>query len=328
MKILIIQTAFIGDVVLATPLIENLKKEFPDSEIDFLLRKGNESLLKDHPLLRSIIVFDKQKNKYKNLLKTIAIIRGCNYDLIINVQRFFTTGLLTLFSGGKERIGFRKNPLSVFYTRKLSHSIGKDSQHLHEVDRNLSLISHLVNNPERRPKLYPSKADLDFVKKDYPYICVAPSSVWFTKQYPKEKWVDLIDNIPDKYKVHLIGGPSDMELCKSIKSMSNRKDVIISAGQFNLLQSAALIKNARMTFTNDSAPLHFASAVNAPVTAIYCSTVPAFGFGPLSDESHVLETEEKLDCRPCGLHGQKACPKQHFRCSNILTQKILAEANI
>lgn len=327
MRILIIQTAFIGDVVLATPLIENLKSIYPKSGIDFLLRKGNESLLMEHPKLRELIIFDKQSNKYKNLIKLISKIRRNRYDIVINVQRFFTTGLITMLSGGKDRIGFSKNPLSFFYTRKFQHTIGQEHD-MHEVDRNLKLISHLLSSPNRRPKLYPSQEDLNFVQKDYEYICIAPSSVWFTKQYPKESWIELVRTIPAKYTIHLIGGPGDFDLCQSILELSECDKVINSAGKYNMLQSAALIKNARMTFTNDSAPMHFASAVNAPVTAIYCSTIPAFGFGPLSDESHVIETDNILECRPCGIHGKSTCPKGHFKCAEITVLKILAKANL
>ena len=82
-----------------------------------------------------------------------------------------------------------------------------------------------------------------------------------------------------------------------------------------------------MTYTNDSAPMHFASAVNAPVSAIYCSTVPSFGFGPLSDQHFVFETDKDLDCRPCGLHGKKQCPEGHFNCSEIDFKKILSSLN-
>jgi heptosyltransferase-2 len=84
------------------------------------------------------------------------------------------------------------------------------------------------------------------------------------------------------------------------------------------------MKGAIMNYVNDSAPLHFASAVNAPVTAVFCSTVPAFGFGPLSDVSFVVETDIPLSCRPCGLHGYKACPLGHFNCSIIEKEKLLA----
>jgi heptosyltransferase-2 len=89
-------------------------------------------------------------------------------------------------------------------------------------------------------------------------------------------------------------------------------------GQLSFLESAALMRDARMNYVNDSAPLHFASAMNAPVTAVYCSTIPGFGFGPLSDQRFVVETRETLDCRPCGLHGFKACPLGHFNCAHTI----------
>ena len=87
------------------------------------------------------------------------------------------------------------------------------------------------------------------------------------------------------------------------------------SGKLSLLESAALMKDAMMNYVNDSAPMHIASAMNAPVCAVYCSTVPDFGFGPLSEQSFVVEVKEKLSCRPCGLHGHKACPQGHFRCA-------------
>jgi len=96
------------------------------------------------------------------------------------------------------------------------------------------------------------------------------------------------------------------------------------SGKLTFMQSAALMRDAVMNFVNDSAPQHFASAMNAPVTAIFCSTVPAFGFGPLSDNSAIIETDEKLSCKPCGLHGFKSCPEKHFKCAlTIRKEKIL-----
>src|ERR1700712_976996 len=122
-KFLIIQTAFIGDVVLATALIEKLKNFFPDAEIDFLLRKGNESLLTDHPKLNEILIWDKKKNKQKNLFELLKRIRQKRYDKVINVQRFLATGLLTALSGAVETIGFDKNPLSFLFSKKIKHQI-------------------------------------------------------------------------------------------------------------------------------------------------------------------------------------------------------------
>ena len=91
------------------------------------------------------------------------------------------------------------------------------------------------------------------------------------------------------------------------------------------MESAALMKDAVMNFVNDSAPMHLASAVNAPLCTIYCSTVPGFGFGPLSDISEVIEVDEELNCRPCGLHGHRSCPEGHFKCAlEISNEKIQA----
>ncbi len=152
-----------------------------------------------------------------------------------------------------------------------------------------------------------------------------PASVWFTKQYPVEKWIDLINNFPAEYTIYLLGGNDDLPLCEKIKSEVTNKAVEVLAGQLNFLSSAALMKGAAMNYTNDSAPLHFASAVDAPVTAIFCSTVPAFGFYPLASKSFIIETKEILACRPCSLHGLKACPLGHFKCAfTIETNQLLS----
>ena len=329
MKILIIQTAFIGDVILATPIIEKLNRYFSGCTIDFLLSKGNESLLFNHPYIRKLLIFDKKTDKYRNLINLIRSIRAESYDFIINVIYFFTTGPITSLSGAKVKIGFDKNPLSPFFTHSVEHRIGNDRPVIHEVDRNLSLIGFLTDEKNVKPRLYPSARDYEKVEpfSKGEYICMAPASVWFTKQFPASKWVELIDRLPDKCTIYLMGGEKDLELCKQIKEGSASGQVEILAGQLTLLQSAALMEKASMTYTNDSAPAHLASAVNAPVTVIYCSTVPEFGFGPLSDVSYTVEVQESPDCRPCGLHGRASCPKGHFKCSDIDVGAIIERVN-
>lgn len=316
-SILLIQTAFIGDVILATALIEKLHQFYPEASIDFLLRKGNESLLTGHPFLREVIVFDK-KRKYKNLFLLISKIRKSKYDVLINVQRFATTGIITALSGAREKIGFDKNPLSVFYSKKVDHNVGQ----LHEVERNQKLIEGLTDAEAVKPRLYPSVNDFEKVKSYQigTYYCIAPTSVWFTKQWPAEKWIELIQSVQYKVKsIFLLGASADHHVCESIRLASGFSGAINLAGKLSFLESAALMKSAQMNFVNDSAPMHLASSMNAPVTAVYCSTVPSFGFGPLSDQSIVVETQEKLDCRPCGLHGFKDCPKGHFKCAYTIS---------
>lgn len=322
-KFLIIQTAFIGDVILSTPLIEKLHEHYPDARIDFLLRKGNETLLENHPYLNKLWIWDKKNKKYGKLRKLSKAIHNTGYHTVINLQRYTSSGLFTIFSGAEDKIGFDKNPLSFLFTKKVKHSI-KEGRH--ETERNLELIRDLTDDLYTPPRLYPSKEDEKQVGKykEKPYICIAPASVWFTKQFPEEKWIALLKQIK-QYKVYLLGSPDDKPLAEKIKRECSHPEVENLCGDLSLLQSAALMKNAVMNYCNDSAPLHLASAVNAPVTAIFCSTIPEFGFGPLSENSTIVETPETLDCRPCGIHGKKACPLGHFKCAyNIPVENLLA----
>ena len=323
-KILVIQTASIGDVILATPVIEKLHQFFPDLKIDLLIKEGNEGLFTGHPFLNNIILWDKAKHKYRNFGRILYEIRKNHFDAVINVQRFMSTGILTAFSGAKIRIGFSKNPFSVFFTTHIRHKIDEG---IHEVDRNLHLIEKLTDSSEMKPKLYPSLNDYkkNSAYKTSSYYTISPGSIWPTKQYPKEKWIEFVGRINKDHQIFFLGSETDQEICVDIIQASGHTNAVNMAGSLTLLESAALMKNAKMNFTNDSAPMHLASSVNAPVTVIYCSTIPGFGFGPLSDQSYIVEIHEKLVCRPCGLHGLKSCPEKHFKCAYNIDVNQLAE---
>lgn len=321
-KVLIIQTAFLGDVVLATALIEKLHQFYPNAQLDFMLRKGNETLLKDHPLLKNVHVWDKIGGKYKNLLKLLQRVRAQKYDVVVNLQRFGTTGIFTALSGASQTVGFDKNPFSRFFTKRYTHNMESGA---HEVERNQSLITDITDDRAAKPKLYPLEADFAKVAslKQAPFICMAPTSVWFTKQYPLEKWVELLNSMEPGYKIYLLGSPADKEYCNTILSHAMHPDVVNLCGQLNLLESAALMRDAVLNFVNDSGPMHLASSQNAATCAIYCSTVPRFGYGPLADFSVVVQKEDPLYCKPCGLHGYKACPEKHFRCARDIQNEQL-----
>lgn len=231
------------------------------------------------------------------------------------------------FLGAKSKAGFDKNPFSFCYTTKVKHIISApySENYINETERNQALIAAITSPEASLPKLYPQASDHEKVKqyKTRPYICISPASVWFTKQFPAGKWIELIDIIPAQYNIFLLGGPSDTSLTQQIKSKATHSALTDLCGQLSYLQSAALMQDAAMNYTNDSAPLHFASAIDAPVTAVFCSTVPAFGFGPLRNNGKVVEIKERLYCRPCGLHGRKACPEGHFRCAMEITNERL-----
>ena len=319
-KFLIIQTASIGDVILSTALAEKLHASYPDAVIDFLVKKGMEALFKGHPFVKNVLVWDKKKDKYLNLIRLLSKIRHTHYDAVINVQRFITTGFLSGLSGASIRAGFDKNPLSFLFTIKIKHVIGQESDGLHETQRNQKLIASLTDGEAYRPVLYPEERDFaaTLSYKAIPYVCIAPASLWNTKQFPVDRWVELIRKIPDRIAVYLLGSPSDAPLCNYIKTESEKDNVFDLSGKLSLLESGALIRDAKMNYVNDSAPLHIASAMNAPVTAVYCSTIPGFGFGPLSDNSTIIQTELDLSCRPCGIHGYNECPLKHFKCAQTI----------
>jgi heptosyltransferase-2 len=233
---------------------------------------------------------------------------------VLNLQRFANSGLITMLSKADKKIGFDKNPLSFAYDIKVKHEIQDGT---HETERNLKLIEYLSTEKQTKPRLYFSAEDSRLVADlvSEPYVVIAPASVWYTKQFPLSKWVELIKNIPAQYTICLLGAGNDVKYCEQIIAESERENILDLAGKLTFLESAALMKKAVMNFVNDSAPMHFASAVNAPTTAIFCSTIPEFGFGPMADEARILQAEEKLDCRPCGLHGFKNCPQGHFKCA-------------
>jgi heptosyltransferase-2 len=313
-NILIIQTAFIGDAILASSVIEKLHTFFPRAKISILVRKGNESLYQDHPFLTQVLIWNKKEGKYKSLFRLLKTIRNLNFDTVINLHRFASSGFLTAFSKAAYTSGYDKNPFSFLFNNKSKHKIGDGR---HETERYNDLIESITDKTVAKPRLYPTFKQFSKIEPlvTHAFVCMAPSSVWFTKQLPKDKWIELCNTIPENVNIYLLGGESDTSLCEEIKLKSTHESIKSLAGELTLLESCELMKHARMNFVNDSGPLHLASAANAPTTAFFCSTVPAFGFFPLSYISSVIEVKD-LYCKPCGLHGYQACPEGHFRCGN------------
>lgn len=312
-SVLVIQTAFLGDVILATPVISELKRLYPDVKIDILVKKGNESLLANNPYVREVLVLDKSKSKISEIWRLTKLFKKRSYDLTLNLHRFGSSGLIAGFSGAKDIYGFDKNPFAFLYSKRFKHEIGNGT---HEVTRNLSLLSDFGADSLCRPSLFPSEVDKNSVAQftNEKFVCLAPASVWFTKQLPEEKWVELINSFPPALKIYLVGGKADDVLCQSIIDKLGREGQAQNlAGQLTLLQTAALFSKSEHVYVNDSGPLHIASAMNVPTTAFFCSTVPDFGFGPLAETSEIKQVEN-LECRPCGLHGRKECPLGHFAC--------------
>lgn len=321
-KILVLQTAFVGDVVLALPLVQVLRKLYPSSPVDFLAAPRASGLLENHPDVRKVHVFDKRgvDSGLLGIMSMARRIKHEKYDVVFVPHRSFRSALLARLSGISRRIGFDKSAGRYLFTSLITYDAS-----VHEIERDLKLITALgvAWCGRELPSLYPDEEDRAQVRRflvehevsdSDRLIAIAPGSVWNTKRWPKDRFVQLIQLfIHDDYEVVLVGGEADAGLCADIVRSVRMKEVYDAAGKMSLLQSAELIHRSKLLVTNDTAPMHMAVAVRTPVVAIFGPTVPSFGFTPYGDHDRVVETKG-LSCRPCSIHGSAKCPIGTFEC--------------
>jgi heptosyltransferase-2 len=317
-KILIIQTAFPGDVVLTTPLIRAAKENFQHSEVYFLLIPDTQNLLKNNPHLKEVIVYDKKRKGGPGFWKTLNRVRRLKIDLALIPHRSFRSAFLAELANCKRRVGFNSSVGKIFLTDQVVYRLDR-----HEIERNLSLLSFFgIEQRPILPELFPGPQEFSGVEKllskngasfSDEMVCIAPGSVWATKRWLPEGFARVAEKLiqEEKIKVILIGSAGDKVLADSIAGMMKKKPVN-ACGELSLLESAALISKARMVLSNDSAPTHMAVAMRTPVVTIFGSTVPEFGFYPYGEGNGIIQ--KQLYCRPCGIHGRNRCPEKHFRC--------------
>ncbi|MDA3885288.1 MAG: lipopolysaccharide heptosyltransferase II [Candidatus Delongbacteria bacterium] len=324
-KILVIQTAFLGDAILTTPMLKGLKDIFPDSKIDILCLPQTKLVFENNPNIDDLIIFDKRNKtkKFISFIKSIINIRKNEYDLGISIQSSFTSSLLMNLGNIKTKHGFSRQKL---IDMSVNHAEIKGA---HKIDKILRLLEPFSNNKfDRQTELYYSEEDKIFVENKIgdienfkgKIIGIAPGSVWFTKKWPKEYFTTLVKELTENnFKVYLLGGPEDFNLCEEIARDTTAVNL---AGKLTILQSAAAIEKCDLMVTNDSAPLHIANAVKTDVIAIFGPTVKSLGFYPYRENDIVIELD--MDCRPCGKHGGNKCPLGHHNCmKNITPQMVL-----
>ncbi len=316
-RFLVLQPAFLGDVVLTLPLLSRLKETSPTAQISLVARQGVEELLTPHPWIDQLYLWDKT---WRGWLALWDRLRRTPWTGVIAVHRYFRMGLLGRLVPAKHRATFDKNPLSRWYDYRAPHQFAEG---LHEVERNLGLLAGLSIAPTRPapPWLFPPSEAWQRVKAlPKPYLVVAPASRWPTKEAPFSLWQAFLAKLPRHFYVYLTGTAADRA---RLEGLTDSPRVQNLAGRLSLLELAALIGGAHRVFSVDSATTHIASAMGTPTTTVFCATTPLYGFGPLSPYSDIVETREALRCRPCGLHGHQTCPLQHFRCGTSLSAETL-----
>jgi heptosyltransferase-2 len=320
MRILIIQTAFIGDNILSTGFIREVAKIFPKAKIDLLTTPVSAKLFKFNPYLTNIKTFRKNNiiQKTIDFIRLLGFILSQKYDIAFSLQIHFTSSLLMFLGGIPKRVGGDRMKL-------LTHPI-KIPKNLHVIQRNayiLKKFSQQKVNPETELHFSSELLEeaIENTKTNKFKLGIAPGSVWNTKKWPHEYFIELMRMIEDDVEIYFIGSEVDLNICKDIIEKSG-KHAHNLAGKLSLLQSAALIKQLDLMLTNDSAPMHMANAVKTDVVSFFGPTVKKFGCYPFRENDTLLEID--LDCRPCGTHGGKVCPKKHFRCMREITpQKVL-----
>jgi heptosyltransferase-2 len=331
-KILVVQTAFLGDLILTLPLIQAVRDAMPAAQIWPLVIPETAEILTGHPAVTGCFVYDKRGREggFSAFGRMVGRVRDGRFALALIPHRSLRSALLAFLAGVPRRVGFWSSAGFFLFTRQVPRR--RDA---HEVERNLDLWQALGFRPEsQRPRVYPREEDRhrarDFLARQGSLgaemlVGVAPGSVWPTKRWLPEGFAQVIRSLRERRGAQtiLFGSPADREICLQIAQQAGG-DIPIAAGELSLLPAAALMERCRLVLSNDSAAAHLAAAVDRPVVTIFGPTVPDFGFVPFGEEHLVVQ--RPMDCRPCGIHGGHRCPRKTFACMKEITAEEVMDA--
>ncbi len=328
MKILLVQTSFLGDTILSTPVMEGLKKIYPDAELWMLTTLQASSLIKRDPLLSGVLLYDKRDKDsgLAGFLRTRRTIKSMGFDKVYSLHRSYRTAILLWLCGIPLRIGFIDAKLSFLYSQ-----VRRRNPADHDVMRNLSLLSGELSlaSLDTQLRLFtPEKKEIDedirnVLPQPETYVVLVPGSVWKTKMWHWSGFHEVAEYMLEKgYGVVLLGARSDVRVNAKV---GRGLDAIDLAGKTSISAAMYVIKNSKLVICNDSMALHLASAFKVPNVAIFCSTSPSFGFGPWQNNAMVIERED-LTCKPCGRHGYKKCPTGTEACMQELSTESVISA--
>lgn len=313
----------IGDIILTSPLIRQLRKLYPDAAIDFVVRREFAGLLESHPDIQRVISIDvKEQGALQNLKKDI---RNSHYDVILDLHRNFRSIYLSVYRGHPPILAIRKNQMKRFLLVKFKLDIyPKSANEFRSVpEKYLQAARPLGVDVKDQvlslhlPEAEKEKADATWqqLAREGFQVVMAPGARHFTKRWPPQYYGELIRRLHTEkgWKTLLVGGPDERPLANEIREIAGADIVRNLCGEVSLLQTLAMIRKAPRFLSNDSGLMHVAAAFQRPQIAIFGSTVQSLGFFPLNPNARVLEVPS-LSCRPCSHIGRNECPKGHFKC--------------
>ncbi|GIX46475.1 MAG: heptosyltransferase [Candidatus Tectimicrobiota bacterium] len=331
-RVLVVQTAFLGDVVLALPLVAALHQRFPQAQVDFLTVPAHVPLLQTQPQIAAVLAFDKRGRQrgLRGLLAMARVLRARRYDLALSPHRSWRSALLLCLSGIPRRLGFARWGVRWAYTDTVPRPRSG-----HEVARNHALLSPLappaVPLPARLRLHVPAAARRRVaaalaragVMPQETLIGLVPGSQWATKRWPPEHFAALMACLRGRLKARfvLLGSPAERPLAEAIVARCP-EPVLDLVGRTPLADLPAYVQRCRLLVSNDTALVHVAAAVGTPVVVLYGPTAPALGFFPYGVPWE--EASVALPCRPCHPHGPRRCPLRHWRCMRELTAEQVA----
>lgn len=334
MKILVIQTAFLGDVLLSIPTLLRLKSLYPQSELTLLCRKGVGEIFRELKLADIVVELNK-KNK-QDFKKTFSELKNKQYDLLICPHQSPRSMFMSLSFKARQKIGFKEWWNGFIFTKSLQRPI-----QLPDALRQLSLLSLIDSESKQAIENYnkqiPKIAEMGLKNKILNHskyneitskykipknaIFISPGSVWNTKRWTADGFTKLAQNVGEQ--VVFIGSPDERELCTQI---SNQVPGSLNlAGQTSLFELLVLMTTGRVLVSNDSGAMHMGSVAELPTVAVFGPTVLSLGYEPWQKKSIVVENKE-LKCRPCGKHGHQKCPIGTHECMKSISSQIVLES--
>lgn len=320
-RILLVQTSYIGDTILSTPLIAALHQLYPQKELWMMTTSAGAALVRDDPLVHQVIIYDKRARDkgFVGLLRMSRRLRRLAFDRVYALQRSYRTALMLWLSSVQHRTGFRNAKLSFLFHARLPRNPDQ-----HDVHRNLALLAgEAPSTPFKTAlRLFPPPADriapdlARHLRHRTPYVVLVPGSAWETKRWLWNHFRTVADNLLDQgYRVILIGASTDQETnCR----VARGRPIIDLTGRTSVAEAMTMVQQAAGIVCNDSMALHLASVFRKPCVAVFCATSPAFGFGPWQNPNAMVVELENLPCKPCARHGGRRCPTGTRVCMEAL----------